>query len=104
MSVNMLFQGQRNEVWAQEAVKWGADFLVAAVDENQLLLHIGDVMADHAYFGRPEYYPPQIDRNIQLCRSGVSSFTLLSLANFIAGRSSHIRTNHSCASHLHTCQ
>lgn len=62
-------QGKSNLVWAQEAVKWGADFLVNAVEEDQVLLHVGDISADHSYFGRPEWYP-QGDRNIRMCTKG----------------------------------
>ena len=65
------FQGKPNQAWAEEAVKWGADFLVNSVEEDQVLLHIGDIAADHSYFGRPEYYPLDIDRNIQICAAGV---------------------------------
>ena len=63
-------QGQSNEVWAQEAVKWGADFMVNSVEEDQVLLHIGDIQADHSFLGRPEYYPESIDRNIVICQDG----------------------------------
>lgn len=66
-------QGQSNEVWAQEAVKWGADFMVNSVEEDQVLLHVGDIQADHSFLGRPEYYPESIDRNIVICQDGECS-------------------------------
>lgn len=40
-----------------------------AVEEDQVLLHIGDIRKDHNYLGRAEYYP-DIDRNILFCPSG----------------------------------
>lgn len=63
------WQGESNYKWAREAAKWGADFMVKSVEEDQVLLHIGDIKADHGYMGRGEDYP-QIDRNIIMCKSG----------------------------------
>ena len=63
-------QGQSNQKWAEEAVKWGADFLVNSVDQHQVLLHIGNIVQDHGYFGRPEYYPESIPRDVTLCAAG----------------------------------
>ena len=62
-------QGRWNRKWAREAAKWGADFMARSVEEEQVLLHIGDIRADHNYIGRAEYYP-DIDRNILFCPSG----------------------------------
>jgi hypothetical protein len=67
-----VLQGESNHKWAREAVKWGADFMAKSVEEDKVLLHIGDVRADHAYMGRAEDYP-QIDRNIIHCQSGMPS-------------------------------
>lgn len=55
--------------WAREAAKWGADFMAKSVEENRVLLHIGDIQKDHGYIGRGEDYP-SIDRNIRFCASG----------------------------------
>lgn len=63
-------QGGSNFRWAREAAKWGADFMARSTEEDQLLLHIGDIRADHNYIGRAESYP-QINRNILFCKSGV---------------------------------
>jgi hypothetical protein len=62
-------QGQSNYYWARQAAKWGADFMAKATEESRVILHIGDIKADHAYMGRAEDYP-QIDRNILWCDSG----------------------------------
>jgi hypothetical protein len=45
--------------------------MAKSVEEDKVLLHIGDIKADHAYMGRAEDYP-QIDRNILHCQSGMS--------------------------------
>ena len=63
-------QGESNYKWALEAVKWGADFLVTAVERDSILLHIGNITADHAYTGHAEFYP-EIDRNIRYAGAGV---------------------------------
>ena len=73
----MCLQGWNNLDWGLEAVKWGADFLSVSTEADQHLLHIGDVPADHAYIGRAEFYPADIDRNIQTATQGA----LLLLAN-----------------------
>ncbi|KAK7868027.1 hypothetical protein R5R35_010198 [Gryllus longicercus] len=40
---------------ARNAVRWGTDyFLKAHVSKNELYVQVGDVTADHAYWGRPE--------------------------------------------------
>lgn len=62
-------QGRWNRKWAREAAKWGADFMAKSVDEDQVLLHIGDIRKDHNYIGRAEYYP-NINRNILFCPTG----------------------------------
>ena len=63
-------QGESNYKWAREAAKWGADFMArSVVSDDKLLLHIGDISADHGYLGRAEDYP-QIDRNILFCDFG----------------------------------
>ena len=62
-------QGQANIRWAREAAKWGADFMAKSVEEDRVLLHIGDIKKDHAYMGRAEDYP-DIDRNVRFCNSG----------------------------------
>lgn len=65
-----LMQGQKNSQWAREAAKWGADFMARSTEEDRLLLHIGDIRADHSYIGRAEMYP-QMDRNILFCKPGL---------------------------------
>lgn len=67
------FDGSRNYWWAGQAAKWGADFMYkAVVSPDRMLLHIGDIRADHGYIGRSEEYP-QINRNIQFCSTGQCS-------------------------------
>jgi len=60
------FDGASNYDWAYDAVRWGADFLAANVEEDRTLLHVGDIDADHAYIGRSELYP-EMDRNVRWC-------------------------------------
>ena len=64
-----MLQGQSNYYWARQAAKWGADFMATATEKDRVILHIGDIKADHAYMGRAEDYP-QIDRNLLWCDSG----------------------------------
>ena len=66
-------QGESNYKWALEATKWGADFMVKSVKSNKLLLHVGDIQADHAYIGRAEDYP-QVKRDVYWCKPGPSHF------------------------------
>ena len=66
------FDGEANDKWSRDAVKWGADFFASTTDENRVLLHIGDIQKDHAYIGRSEMYPP-IDRNVVYCEFGQCS-------------------------------
>lgn len=66
------FDGEPNLVWARQAVKWGADFMSLCVEEDRVLLHLGDIKQDHAYIGRAEDYP-QIDRTQVWCESGQCS-------------------------------
>lgn len=63
-------QGKWNLKWALEGAKWGADFMANSVEESKILLHIGDIRADHNYLGRAEMYP-QMGRNILHCDSGM---------------------------------
>lgn len=74
-------QGWNNYDWSLETIKWGADFMVKAVEAKRLLLHIGDIPKDHGYIGRSEYYP-QIDRKIRHCGVGAlhTSRTTASIA------------------------
>jgi hypothetical protein len=65
-------QGETNYKWAYEAAKWGADFIARSVQEDRVLLHIGDIHKDHGYLGRSEDYP-QIDRNILFCDTGAGT-------------------------------
>lgn len=65
-----VMQGQKNLHWAREAAKWGADFMARSTEEDRVLLHIGDIRADHNYIGRAEMYP-QMDRNILFCKPGM---------------------------------
>jgi hypothetical protein len=64
-------QGGSNYKWAYEAAKWGADFIARSVEQDRVLLHIGDIKMDHSYLGRAEDYP-QIDRNILFCDKGAA--------------------------------
>jgi hypothetical protein len=64
-------QGDSNYKWAYEAAKWGADFMARSVQQDRVLLHIGDIKKDHSYLGRAENYP-QIDRNIRFCATGAA--------------------------------
>ena len=66
------FDGETNDLWARDAVKWGADFLAMTTDDTRVLLHVGDIDADHAYSGRAELYPP-LDRNVRYCEFGQCS-------------------------------
>ena len=67
------FDGSTNLNWAKQACKWGADFAYkAVVSDDQMLLHVGDIRADHGYIGHSEMYP-QIDRDIRYCSSGTCS-------------------------------
>jgi hypothetical protein len=52
-------QGASNFMWAHEAAKWGADFMARSVQQDRVLLHIGDIKKDHSYLGRAENYPQQ---------------------------------------------
>lgn len=51
--------------------------MARSVEEDQVLLHIGDIRKDHNYLGRAEYYP-DINRNILFCPSGTPPFWMLS--------------------------
>jgi hypothetical protein len=62
-------QGDSNLKWANEAAKWGADFLACCVEQGRVLMHIGDIKKDQSYLGRAEDYP-KIDRNILFCDTG----------------------------------
>lgn len=67
------FDGAPNDRWAREAVKWGADFLATGTSPWRVLLHIGDISADHSYIGRGEDYPADIDRKPVFCGRGECS-------------------------------
>jgi hypothetical protein len=43
--------------------------MAKSVEASRVLLHIGEIRADHAYMGRSEDYP-QINRNILFCNTG----------------------------------
>ena len=43
--------------------------MAKATEKDRVILHVGDIKADHAYMGRAEDYP-QIDRNLLWCDSG----------------------------------
>lgn len=43
--------------------------MARSTEEDRVLLHIGDIRADHNYIGRAEMYP-QIDRNMRYCSPG----------------------------------
>ena len=66
------FDGKSNWMWARRAVKWNADFMVRAVEDNRVLLHQGDIEADHGYIGLSELYP-QFDRDPVWCDFGMCS-------------------------------
>ena len=66
------FDGTNNYRWAREAVKWGTDFLARAVENDRILLHQGDIDADHGYIGLSELYP-DFDRTPVFCESGACS-------------------------------
>lgn len=61
--------------------------MARSVEEDQVLLHIGDIRADHNYIGRAEYYP-DIDRNILFCPSGawVLDAYVLRLSHHVVSR------------------
>lgn len=67
------FDGRSNYVWARKATKWGADFMAKATTTGKMLLHVGNIKADHGYVGRAEDYPKDIARDPIFCASGACS-------------------------------
>lgn len=86
------FDGQSNDLWARQTVKWGADFLAKTTDDDRVLLHVGDVYADHAYSGRAEMYP-DLDRNVRYCEFGQCSDIAAEVAAALAHAASTFRND-----------
>jgi hypothetical protein len=77
----LCLQGKWNMKWAEEAAKWGADFMAKSTEESRVLLHIGDIRADHNYLGRAEMYP-DMNRNILFCDTGAFLSSARQLVRF----------------------